>query len=213
MPAFILWIYRQADRYTGLLGEEVSLADILVEPEDLASIRPVLLEQRLFNDEATRRFTNGSLATVRVVTGRWASGKIEVFGAVLKMPVAIPSWTISEEATRSLRSTSRRARWRPASSTPTNSTPSNVTLIPASGSPVPQCRNGAISSLWHCAHACIDEYVLLAFDIAPTPAGPVLVEANGRGDTRMLQYMGAPPLGHTVFPAIVLSDLDSRVSV
>ena len=76
---------------------------------------------------------------------------------------------------------------------------------PFAGLPVPQWDDAV--SLAETTHLHFPTYVILAFDIAPTPSGPVIVEANARGDLNMVQHLGGRPIGQTVLPEILLSHL------
>jgi putative polysaccharide biosynthesis protein len=205
---FYRWIYEGPDRYRGALGETLSRDALLGEIARLSTRTSILVQQRLVNDEQTAKWSSGALATVRVVTGRSASGAIEIVGAAIKMPagaalvdnymrgnvltqVDVASGTLCE------------GLYFFHQLTPIDTHPD--TGVPFAGKPLPQWRD--IAALAMRTHALFPSLALVAFDIAPTPDGPVIVESNANGDLAMIQYPNARPLGRTAYPRIVLSHI------
>ncbi len=208
---FYRWLRDKDGGYTGALGESQTLEDILTQIRALSQRRPILIQQRLLNDDDTARLTGGGLATVRVVTARHASGRITVMAAALKMPVGdalvdnfmrgnvISQIDVSSGGMRAGQS----YRQRHAT---IDCHPDTQALF--AGRQVPQweeIRHLAIST-----HRHFQSYVLLAFDIAPAPGRPVIVEINVRGDLSMVQYQGGTPMGRTSYPDVVLSHMRER---
>jgi hypothetical protein len=58
------------------------------------------------------------------------------------------------------------------------------------------------------AHSTFAEFPSIGWDIAITPAGPVLVEANYNWDVVLAQQPGCRPLGETVYPNHIFAWLD-----
>ena len=70
---------------------------------------------------------------------------------------------------------------------------------------------GAAKRLTIEAHAALDGYAFLGWDVAFTPAGPVLLEVNEAWDAAMPQIAAQTPMGETAFAWLcekILSELE-----
>lgn len=206
---FYRWVHEAEDRYRGALGETVTTAKILREVERLSASGPVVVQQRLRNDPQTERWTGGGLATVRVVTGKRAGGRAQVIGAAMKMPVGsalVDNYMrgnvlaqIDCATGRMMSGASYFHHLRPIDRHPDTGEMFRGQRVPGWDE---------IASLAERAHELMPSLVVVAFDIAPTASGPVIVESNSKGDLAMIQYPPARPIGQTDYPAIALSHLD-----
>ena len=61
------------------------------------------------------------------------------------------------------------------------------------------------------AHACLQGYVFLGWDVALTPDGPLLLEANAGWDMVLMQFPQRTPLGQTRFREVFRLWLDEGV--
>lgn len=200
------WLHDGKQHYRGSLDELLSQDELLCEVSELSTVRAVLLQRRLINDSVTGEWTNGALATVRVMTGRSATGEIELIAAAVKLPVGrslVDNYGRGNVVAQIDPVTGTIAAGQFHGDRLTDIECHPDTRQRFAGLSLPQWPE--IAGLATRVHALFETHVLLSFDIAPTPDGPVVVEVNGRGDTRMLQYPGAPPLGQTALPRIVLS--------
>jgi hypothetical protein len=205
------WLHDGKLHYRGPLDELLSQDELLTELSELSTLRAVLLERRLINDSVTAAWTNGALATVRVMTGRSAAGEIKLIAAAVKLPVGrslVDNFGRGNVLAQIDPATGTIAAGQFHSDRLTDIECHPGTRQRFAGMVMPQWAR--IAALAIRVHALFPTHVLLSFDIAPTPDGPVVVEVNGRGDTRILQYPGARPLGQTAFPQIVLSHFPTR---
>jgi len=203
---FYRWQFQTEGSFVGALGETVSLDDILRQIARFSAKRPILVEQRIVNDEATSRLSGGALATVRVVTGRDAAGTIELIAAAIKMPVGgalVDNYMRGNVLAQIDRETGVMAagqyyfnHFKLIDSHPD-------TGVKFAGRQAPQWDE--IVGLALSTHARAPRLAVLAFDIAPTAQGPLLVEVNTRGDLAMVQHPGGKPIGQSPYPRIVLS--------
>jgi len=203
---FYRW-QRQADgSYVGALGESMSTENILAQVLSFSKQRPTLVQKRLVNDPQTARLSGGALATVRVVTGRHANGEIEVIAAAVKMPVGnslVDNYMRGNVLTQVDASTGLMLTglYYYQHLVPIDRHPDTGEMF--TGRPVPQWTD--ITRLAKAAHALVPSLAVVAFDVAPTTDGPVIVEANTRGDLSMVQYPNGRPIGQTAYTRVVLA--------
>jgi len=205
---FYRWLAQSDGTFMGALGEAVSLDAVLAQVARVSRRAPMLVQQRLVNDAVTAGLTGGGLATLRVLTGRDAEGRVEVIGAAMKLPVGAALVDNFQRgnvlaqidiATGTMVSGQYWYQWHTPIETHPDTGQKFVGMI------TPQWRECVELAL--ATHATHLTAVIVAFDIAQTPEGPVIVEVNGRGDLAMLQYPGGRPIGDTAYPRIVLSHL------
>lgn len=201
---FYRWLRQSDGRYEGALGEDVSLDDILKEVGTRSMRRPILIQKCLINDAASLRFTGGGLASVRVVTGVLPSGDINVIACAVKMPVGnalVDNFMRGNVITQVDIETGRMkpGQYYYQRLTSIDRHPDTQCLF--AGEIVPQWAEVKRSAVR--AHDLFRTLPVVAFDIAPTEDGPVIIEGNARGDLTMMQYPGGCTIGSGPYPSII----------
>jgi Sugar-transfer associated ATP-grasp len=82
-----------------------------------------------------------------------------------------------------------------------------VTQAPITGSNVPEW--GAIASLAIQTHAAFPHRLMLGWDIALTPEGPIMLEGNTNFDVMFLQRVHDAPAAHSRFGALMDFHIDA----
>lgn len=201
---FYRWLYQNDDRYRGALGETLTLDEVFSQIERLSKSRVNIVQRRIVNDPETQSLSSGALATVRVMTGRHKDGSIRVITAAVKLPAGtalVDNYKRGNVIVQVDASTGTMLQgvYYLHQLTPIDTHPE--TGVTFTGRKVPQWDE--IVTLALAAHAMVPEAILLAFDIAPSAEGPVLIEANTRGDVSIVQYPGGKPLGQTAYPEVI----------
>ena len=178
-------LYRAPD------GECVTPGELLgrLRAKSLAS--PMLVQQRLQNHAALEMLNNGALSTVRVLTCLNEKGQPEIIGAAARMAIGANHVVDNLHAggiaaavdarTGTLGSASNlgadaRLGW-------LNRHPVSGALIAGTQLPMwDDVREFAVR-----AHRAFSDRLLVGWDIAITPEGPVLVEGNGSPDLDIMQ--------------------------
>ena len=189
-------------------GAVVSLNDALEVLASRSPSRPMIVQPRATNTRELAPFTNGALATTRIVTGMVEGSEPTVIAAALKMPVGdaqvdnfgqgnvLSQIDASTGLLKPGRLYLRRVQ-------PIERHPDTGALF--AGAAMPQWAE--MKALVLGVHRRFPNFAVLAFDVAASPDGPLLVELNNRGDLNLIQYPEGPPLGLTAFPEVVLSRL------
>ena len=168
--------------------------------------RRLLVQPRVCNDPETSSFSNGSLATVRVLTGRMETGERVAICAFLRMPVgdAVADnfavgglLSVVDVVTGELgpgvfkRDRNALVRQHPD------------TGAVFAGRKVPRWTE--VMQLCLSAHATVPWLRFVSWDAASTAAGPLLVEANHHGVLAEFQGVNGRPLAESRFPEVLLS--------
>jgi hypothetical protein len=170
---------------------------------------PLLVQEKLLNHPEVDPATNGALAVARILTARRRDGSIELLHAVAFLPhgdqVATQGWgslTASIDPANGrlgdgfkLWPVRRRFERHPD------------TDAPIGGRTLPGWAR-ALSCV-DAAHAAIDGFVFLGWDVAFTPGGPVLLEANEGWTCFPHQAISESPcpLGRTALKGVVREHL------
>lgn len=180
------------------LGYEVERA--VQEP------RPYIVQRRIQNHPSIERFSNGALCTIRVVTTRAPGGEPQFIMAAFRMPCG--AGVVDNFAAGGIASPiePETGRLGPA----VGKDPRRPTLEshPDSG----QRIEGELLPFWNesrelCmrAHGMFREIATVGWDVALTPDGPKLVEANPIWCVELVQMAHGKPLGETPFVTLSLS--------
>lgn len=195
-------------RYRSDDGTVCSTSELLAAVCQKSHSQSLLIQPCLENHAAVADLTNGALATLRVLSGRWPDGKVELIAATFKMPVGTAT---------------------------TSTTGLNSPVDLTSGTLGPACRyraldeghhdhpdsNGRITdrflpdwdkvvSLVQSTHQVFDRHAFVGWDVALTPDGPVFLEGNIGWDTVTVQKPQGRPLGETRFTDICIAWLERR---
>lgn len=191
------------EHYRASDGRTWTWSELKAQLEQQSRARPYLVQPLLANDGRVADLSTGPLAVARVVTGRLPSGDVECIAAVFRMPSTVSRFGLfsaidlesgSLGSGDSCRLNGRRYDRHP-------DTGATVT-----GRVLPGWR--AVQALGTRAHAMFPGYVFLGWDIALTPDGPVLLEANEGWDVISVQRPHGRSLMQTRFAAICMRWLD-----
>jgi len=175
-----------------------------LSPDDLVASwreRDTIVQPLLANHPALASWSDDGLVDLRLITGVARDGEVLLIAAMAILPAAA---TIGFDIFAAID---------PASGCldrPTLAGTVAVAHHPASEAPL----EGTPLPCWHeakalaiRAHAAVPEFarfVFLGWDVAVTPEGPVLIEANAGWSSYTLQSGTGLPLGHTRFPDVAL---------
>ena len=175
------------------------------ERED-AKPRPYIVQRELKNHPLMRRFTNGALCTVRVVTARAAGGEPQLIIAALRMPVGNSS--VDNFAAGGLASPIDLETGRLGPAVYKDPRKADVDHHPDSRQQIA----GEVVPFWNevldlClrAHRCFPKVATVGWDVALTTEGPKLIEANPGWCVEVVQMAHGKPLGETAWPELLMS--------
>ncbi len=171
--------------------------------------RACLVQPIVTNHPAVERFTNGALASLRVVTGLHRDGTPALLANLLVLPqgtstisagglVCTVDWTsgtILGARDNSLRHTLDRH-------------PETGERFPGAALPF---WAETLALVQHAHREAFPHFATLGWDVALTPDGPLLLETNSGWGALAHQVMSGP-LGLTALSAIVSEDLDAGLA-
>ena len=179
------------DRYRNPRGIELDRDQLFERLLHASERQPLLIQARLRNHAALERLNNDALSTVRVLTCLDERGEPEVVGAATRMAIG------NNRVVDNLHAGGIAAAVEletgvlgPASDLGADCSLGWVDAHPASNEPITdvalpmwdEVRSFAIR-----AHRSLGDRVLIGWDIAITPEGPVMVEGNGSPDLDIMQ--------------------------
>lgn len=199
------WIGK--DRYRDKKGEIVGRADVIRHLGRRSAREPLLVQPRLTNHPAIADLAQDSLMVFRVFTCLDELGQPRVTHAMLRILAKLePNWPLNVEYGARVDLASGRLdqlcddyHFAPDAWWDTQ---------PHTGAPVTGRVIGQwpqIAALAEAGHRVLRDRTVIGWDIALTPAGPVIVEGNAYPDTHFLQRVHrqligdsplAPLLGH-----------------
>lgn len=187
------WRYDPARRAWHRHG--VVHADLLAHASRSSEARPCLLQPRLDNHADLAPLSAGGLCTLRVVTCLDAGQRPRLVQAILNFPTGgsdINNFgsgglaaAVDPESGALGPAFDEDASAAPLASHPT-------TGAPVAGRVVPHWQ--AMLELCLAAHAHFPEFHSIGWDVAPTPQGPLLLEANTIWDVDLAQMATGQPL-------------------
>lgn len=197
-------------RFRDGAGGELPERELAARLVEQAGDRAFLVQPRLANHPEIAELGDGVLTTVRIVTVRDEHGSPEVAWATFRLGSGRGSIVDNlhqggfacavEPATGRLGTAGRLAFGSP-----------HHELHPVSGKPLAgRCLPiwGEAIELALRAHRTIPEQLVVGWDIALTPEGPLLVEGNGSPCVVMAQKLTGEPLGSGRFGALLLFHLE-----
>lgn len=163
--------------------------------------KPMLVQPWLSNHPSLAGFARDSLITFRVVTCLDEQGKPEVTLAMLRLLAKLePRWTDlpDEEYAAAINpQTGMLGLWLGDNF---STTPIHHTHHPRTGRPI----TGTIAPQWPAlkdaalaAHRAFMHRIVIGWDIALTPEGPMVLEGNSNFDVMFLQRVHGLPIGQT----------------
>ena len=208
------WDWMETGRFQSPRGETLSCRGLMGRLLRMSTVTPLLVQPRIGNDPRLSSINNGALATVRVLTCLDEGKNPELIGAAFRMAVGenhvVDNFHAGGIAAAVDLETGILG---PGSNIGADCRLGWVHSHPNSGAPItglklpwwPELRALAVQ-----AHRAFSDRVLVGWDIAIAPQGPLIVEANGAPDLDIMQRvirhgMMAARLG--VLLAYHLSDL------
>jgi hypothetical protein len=173
-------------------------------------VRPQIVQPRLRNHPALQDLTGQSLLTFRIFTCVDESDRPVVTHAMLRSLSKLePNWPSNAEfaapielATGRLGKMCSDSRFGPDDRTDDHP----MTGAPVAGRIVPLWP--ALHALARTAHRVFADRMLVGWDIALTPAGPILIEGNSYPDTEFLQRVHDQPIGASPLGPLLAYHLD-----
>jgi hypothetical protein len=152
---------------------------------------PLIVQQRLKNHPRLDPLNNGALSTVRVLTCLNETGEPEIVGAAMRMAIGANHVVDNLHAGGIAAAVDvETGSLGPASNLGADARLGWMDRHPVSNAPI----TGTCLPMWDevCdfarrVHRAFDDRVLVGWDIAITPDGPVLVEGNGSPDLDIMQ--------------------------
>ncbi len=199
------WRYDPARR--AWQREGVERPDLLAHARSSSERRPCLLQARLSNHEGLAPLSAGGLCTLRVVTCLEPGGRPRLVQAVLNFPTGrsdinnFGSGGLAaavDPATGALGP----AIGDDASADPLPRHPTTGAAV--AGRLVPDWEG--MVELCLAAHAHFPEFHSIGWDVAPTPLGPLLLEANTIWDVDLVQMATGQPLAAVLRADRVVAD-------
>ena len=204
------WVATDSGSLIGPLGFILTPEAFLEHVGLLSAGADYLIQPRLFPHSDVRDLSGNALPAARIVTGRSLRGDVTPLRAVFKMPTGSMMTDFSEGGglispidigTGELGSAVRLAL-----------DPTVFETHPDSGAPITGRRlsDWQEAVQWVCrAHLLFEDVPFLGWDVALTPAGPVLLEGNLYWSVRLMQRAHFEPLGASAFPEICLAHLEN----
>ena len=176
---------------------------------ELQKPRPYLIQKEMKVHPVVQPFTNGSLCTVRVVTGRYHGGAPSPIMAALRMPVG--SAVVDNFAAGGIASPVDLGTGRLGPGTFKDPRKQKTNVHPDTGAQL----DGTILPFWEDvmalalrAHDSFKKVATVGWDVAITPDGVKLVEANTGWCVEVVQMANDSPLGTTELPKMLASHLN-----
>jgi len=176
---------------------------------ELQKPRPYLIQKEMKVHPVVQPFTNGSLCTVRVVTGRYHGGAPSPIMAALRMPVG--SAVVDNFSAGGIASPVDLGTGRLGPGTFKDPRKQKTNVHPDTGAQL----DGAILPFWEDivalavrVHDCFKKVATVGWDVAITPDGVKLLEANTCWGVDVVQMANDSPLGITELPKMLASRLN-----
>lgn len=178
-------------RYCNPAGQSLDRAKLVAVLKQRSLAEPLIVQPRFASHPALGNLSNGALTTVRLLTCLDERGQPELVGAAMRMAIG-RNRTVDNLHAGGIAAAVDLAAGTlgPASDLGTDCRLGWMDFHPASGARI----TGTVVPLWAeiktlaaDAHRAFGDRVLIGWDIAPTAAGPVVVEGNGAPDLDIMQ--------------------------
>ena len=177
--------------YRAPSGETITRDELLRRLAEKSRVTPMLVQQRLTNHSDLELLNNGALSTVRVLTRLNEKGQPEIIGAATRMAIGtnhvVDNLHAGGLAAAVNLETGILGR---ASNLGADARLGWLDFHPVSGARITGTRLPKWDGVREFAvrtHRAFDDRILVGWDIAITPDGPVLVEGNGSPDLDIMQ--------------------------
>jgi uncharacterized Zn-binding protein involved in type VI secretion len=178
-------------RYHSARGEELGIDDLLERLAQRSRDIPLLIQKRLTNHRDLEPLNNGALSTVRLLTCLNEAGEPELIGAAMRMAIGRNRLVDNLHAGGIAASVDLEdGMLGSASDLGADCRLGWIDRHPDSGAQI----RGTKLPMWNevrafavRTHKAFNDRLLVGWDIAITPDGPVLVEGNGAPDLDIMQ--------------------------
>ncbi|MBA3668913.1 MAG: hypothetical protein H0W71_02425 [Sphingomonas sp.] len=178
-------------RYRSLSGLDLNANQLFERLESQSHKAALLIQPRLFNHPALNPLNNGALSTIRMLTCIDERGEPELVGAAMRMAIGsnrtvdnLHSGGIATAVDLDSGRLGQASNLGAANSIGwIDHHPDSGALI--AGFPVPMWNETCAFAV--ATHRKFADRVLVGWDVAVTPDGPVLVEGNGAPDLDIMQ--------------------------
>ena len=177
--------------YRNPAGEEIGRDDLFARLAKRSLSEPIIVQPRIVNHSALQPLNNGALSTVRILTCLDESGHPEVVGAAMRMAID------GNHVVDNLHASGIAAAvdvdsgtLGPASDLGADASFGWVDRHPATDAQILGTQLPMWEDVKHFAiraHGAFADRVIVGWDIAITPDGPMLVEGNGAPDLDIMQ--------------------------
>lgn len=209
----LAWSFESSNRYRSSDGTVCTGQDIFRTLAEASRERPYLLQPRIVNHPDLMHLTSGGLCTMRVITGMWPSGEVEVLAAVFKMPRK--PGLADNFAAGGIACPIRLSDGRLGTAAGKELTVERISHHPDTG----ELIEGTVVPEWErvrelCirAHERLTPSVIIGWDVAATDQGTLLVEGNYKPCMELLQKGGDRPINESPFAPLFLKHLESSPS-
>jgi Sugar-transfer associated ATP-grasp len=201
--------------FVGPAGERLSADYLLTRLVDRSRREPLLVQPRLCAHPQLLEVTNGALPTVRIVTCLNEAGDPEVIGAVFRMAIGsnrtVDNLHAGGIAANVALGTGRLSR---ATDLGSDARLGWLSAHPDTGGII----ENRVLPLWKetkqlamSAHRAFTDRVVIGWDIAILPDGPIVIEGNGNPDMDILQRFMREGLREHRFGQLLAHHLRARV--
>lgn len=168
--------------------------------------KALLVQPRIKNHTVIADLSPGGLCTVRIITGRWPNGQVDIVVATFKMPLEnqLTSTYGLDSAIDLATGRLGRAYGYQPTDTGYDEHPSTGARVTARILPDWAHTLELVTQ----AHRVFTGCVLIGWDVALSQEGPLLLEGNTGWDVPTVQQPQRRPLGHTPMVPILQAHLD-----
>jgi glutathione synthase/RimK-type ligase-like ATP-grasp enzyme len=178
-------------RYRSPAGENLSFDELAERLVERSRDAPLLMQRRLKNCRGLESLNNGALSTVRILTCLNEAGEPEIIGAAMRMAIGGNRVVDNLHAGGIAAAVDlQTGALGPASNLGADCRLGWLNRHPDSGAQIEGTQLPMWSEVREFAiriHRAFDDRLLVGWDIAITPDGPVLVEGNGAPDLDIMQ--------------------------
>jgi hypothetical protein len=204
------WIWLGEDRYRDEDGQSVTGAEVIAHLRRRSHSAPYVLQERLANHPSIARFAPDTLCTVRVVTYRRPGAEPEHLASTFRMAGgSFPADNFSQGGLACRVDDATGELW-PAVFKELHDTAVDHLNHPVFGTPIAGFRlpqGERVIDLALRTHRVFPDIPSVGWDVAITPEGPVLIEANYNWNVVLTQQAGARPIGETLYLVSCLEHL------
>ena len=204
------WLFQRDGRYRAESGETVSLDELLDTLALQSEVEPVLLQPRIANHRQLRMLSGDTLASLRIITMRWPEESAQYLIGCISLPLG--DVVGSNARFGVLRASIEASTGRLGAAYDRNDIARIMEPVPVhpmtgeriAGFQLPDWDAAVDLALQ--AHNTLPTIALVAWDIAITPDGPVIIEGNSTPGANSPQITHKMPWGATDFPECYMAN-------